>query len=155
MITLRIFVVIVAAVLLVFAHLGPAKWKPRTGLGGSIDHFLAYFAVALIVYLAWPRPLIVGVALMGVSALLEGLQRLTVDRTPSFLAAFCVTRQRLDTIDRHIAALRQLIYRQVELVEKSKLKSHDAERVQNLLATMKELMVNYQTLRRRISPLTE
>jgi hypothetical protein len=67
----------------------------------------------------------------------------------------CVTRQRLDTIDRHIAALRQLIYRQVELVEKSKLKSYDAERVQNLLATMNELMANYQTLRRRISPLGE
>jgi hypothetical protein len=30
-----------------------------------------------------------------------------------------------------MAALRQLIYRQVELVEKSKLQSHDAERVQN------------------------
>ena len=67
----------------------------------------------------------------------------------------CATRQRLDTIDRHIAALRQLIYRQVELVEKSKLKSHDAERVQNLLATMNDLMANYQRLRRRISPLAE
>jgi hypothetical protein len=54
-----------------------------------IDHFLAYFAVTLIVYLAWPGPLVVGAALMGVSALLEGLQRFTVDRTPSFLAAFC------------------------------------------------------------------
>jgi hypothetical protein len=65
----------------------------------------------------------------------------------------CVTRQRLDTIDRHMAALRQLIYRQVELVEKSK--SHDAERVQNLLATMNDLMANYQRLRCRISPLAE
>ena len=80
---------IAAMALLVFAHLSPAKWKPRTGLGGSIDHFLAYFAVTLIVYLAWPRPLVVGAALMGVSALLEGLQHFTVDRTPSFLAAFC------------------------------------------------------------------
>src|SRR5215471_20555742 len=80
---------IAAMALLVFAHFSPAKWKPRTGLGGSIDHFLAYFAVTLIVYLAWPRPLVVGAALMGVSALLEGLQRFTVDRTPSFLAAFC------------------------------------------------------------------
>ena len=65
------------------------KWKPRTGLGWPIDHFLAYFAVTLIVYLAWPRQLVVGAAPMGVSALLEGLQRFTVDRTPSFLAAFC------------------------------------------------------------------
>ena len=67
----------------------------------------------------------------------------------------CATRQRLDTIDRHIAALRQLIYRQVELVEKSKLKSHDAERVQNLLATLNDLMSDYQTLRRKISAAAE
>ena len=86
---MRVFFVIAAAAFLMFAHLCPAKWKPRTGLGGSIDHFLAYFAVTLTVYLAWPWPLTVGVALIGVSALLEGLQRLTVDRTPSFLAAFC------------------------------------------------------------------
>jgi hypothetical protein len=89
---MRVFIIfcsIAAMALLVFAHLCPVKWKPRTGLGGSIDHFLAYFAVTSIVYLAWPRPLVVGVALMGVSALLEGLQRFTVDRTPNFLAAFC------------------------------------------------------------------
>jgi hypothetical protein len=67
----------------------------------------------------------------------------------------CVTRQRLDTIDRHMRTLRQLIYGQVELVEKSKLKNRDVEQVQNLLATMNELMANYQTLRRRISPLAE
>ena len=86
---MRVFVVFAATALLVFAHLSPAKWKPRTGLGGPLEHFLAYFAVTSIVYLAWPWPLVVGAALMGVSALLEGLQRFTVDRTPSFLAAFC------------------------------------------------------------------
>ena len=75
-----VFCGIAGAAFLVFAHLSPAKWKPRTGLGGSIDHF---------VYLAWPQPLVVAAALMGVSALLEGLQLFTVDRTPSFLAAFC------------------------------------------------------------------
>jgi hypothetical protein len=63
----------------------------------------------------------------------------------------CVTRQRLDTIDRHMAALRQLIYRQVELVEKG----HNAERALRLLEMMNDLMANYQTLRRRISPLAE
>jgi hypothetical protein len=84
-----VFCSIAGAAFLVFAHLSPVKWKPRTGLGGSIDHFLAYFAVTLIVYLAWPQPLVVAAALMGVSALLEGLQRFTVDRTPTFLAAFC------------------------------------------------------------------
>jgi hypothetical protein len=62
-----------------------------------------------------------------------------------------LTRQQLDKIDRHIAELRQLIYRQVQLVEKDRSKSHDAERVQNLLAMLNDLMADYQTLRRRIS----
>jgi len=74
---------------LVFAQLCPAKWKPRTGLGWSIDHFLAYFAVTLIACAGWPRPLIVGATLMAASALLEWLQRFTQDRTPSFWAALC------------------------------------------------------------------
>ena len=89
---MRVFIVlssIAATAFLVFAHLSPAKWKPRTGLGGEIDHFLAYFAVTSIVCLAWSWPLVVGAAFIGVSALLEGLQRFTVDRTPSFLAACC------------------------------------------------------------------
>ena len=60
------------------------------------------------------------------------------------------TRQELDRIDGHMAALRQLIYRQVELVEKSK--GHSAERPLKLLETMNDLMANYQTLRRKISP---
>jgi hypothetical protein len=59
----------------------------------------------------------------------------------------CATRQQLDRIDRHMAALRQLIYRQLELVEKG----HSAERALKLLATLNDLMANYQTLRRRIS----
>jgi hypothetical protein len=67
----------------------------------------------------------------------------------------CVTRQQLDTVDRHIAELRQLIYKQVQLVEKDKLKSHDAERVQNLLAMLNDLMADCQTLRRRINAATE
>jgi hypothetical protein len=67
----------------------------------------------------------------------------------------CLTRQQLDRIDRHMAALRKLIYRQVELVEKDKLKGHNAARTLKLLATMNDLMENYQTLRRRISPLAE
>jgi hypothetical protein len=67
----------------------------------------------------------------------------------------CPTSQRLDTIDRHIAELRQLIYRQVELFEKGKLRSREAEQVQNQLATLNDLMANYQTLRRRISALAE
>jgi hypothetical protein len=60
----------------------------------------------------------------------------------------CATRQQLDRIDRHMAALRQIIYRQVELVEKG----HNAERALRLLGTMNDLMANYQTLRRRMDP---
>ena len=66
-----------------------------------------------------------------------------------------LTRQQLDTIDRDIAEFRQLIYRQVELVEKDKLKNHVAKRVQNLLATLNDLMSDYQTLRRKISAAAE
>ena len=64
----------------------------------------------------------------------------------------CATRQRLDRIDRHMAALRQLIYRQVELVEKDKSKGRNAECALKLLETMNDLMANYQTLRRRMGP---
>ena len=63
------------------------------------------------------------------------------------------TGEELDIIDRHMAALRQLTYRQVELVEKSQ--GHNAERALKLLATMNDLMANYQTLRRRITPAAE
>jgi hypothetical protein len=63
----------------------------------------------------------------------------------------CLTREQLDTIDRHIAEFRQLIYRQVEWVEKEKFKSRDVERIQNLLAALNDLMARYQTLRRRIN----
>jgi len=67
----------------------------------------------------------------------------------------CLTRQQLDTRERHLAELRQLIYRQVQLAEKNKLNSHDAERVKNLLAILNDLMAGYQTLRRRISAAVE
>jgi hypothetical protein len=70
-------------------------------------------------------------------------------------AKSCATREQLDRIDRHMAALRQLIYRQVELAEKDKLKGHSAERALKLLATMNDLMANYQTLRHRVNPLAE
>jgi uncharacterized membrane protein YccC len=66
-----------------------------------------------------------------------------------------LTRQRLDRIDRHMAALRQLIYKQLELVETDKSKSRNPEQPLKLLATMNDLMANYQTLRRRISRLAE
>jgi hypothetical protein len=61
----------------------------------------------------------------------------------------CATRQQLDRIDRHMAALRQLIYRQLELVETDRF---NPEQALKLLVTLNDLMTNYQTLRRRISP---
>ena len=66
----------------------------------------------------------------------------------------CLTRQQSDTRERHLAELRQLIYRQVQLVEKDK-ENHDTERVQDLLAILNDRMANYQTLRRRMSAAVE
>ncbi len=63
-----------------------------------------------------------------------------------------LTRQQLDRIDGHMAELRELTYRQVELVEKGKLKGRVVERAAKLLALLNGLMANYQTLRQRISP---
>ena len=75
-------------VLLVITALGPAKWLLRSGLGWQTDHFLGYFAITSMFCLAWPRPFVVGGALMAVAALLEGLQAFTPDRFPDLLAAF-------------------------------------------------------------------
>jgi hypothetical protein len=66
-----------------------------------------------------------------------------------------LTRQQLDRIDHHMAELRELTYRQVELVEKGNLKGQLVERAAKLLALFNDLMSNYQTLRRRMSPLAE
>ena len=66
-----------------------------------------------------------------------------------------VTHQQLDRIDCHMAQLRELTYRQVELVEKGKSKGRVVERAAKLLATLNNLMANYQTLRRRISSLAD
>ena len=66
-----------------------------------------------------------------------------------------LTHQQLDRIDCHMAQLRELAYRQVELVEKGNLKGQIVERAAKLLALLNDLMANYQTLRRRISPLAE
>jgi hypothetical protein len=49
---------------IVITGLGPANWQPRTALGWEIDHVLGYFAITLLVCLAWPRPIVVGGALV-------------------------------------------------------------------------------------------
>ena len=66
-----------------------------------------------------------------------------------------LTSRQLDRMDCHMAELRELTYRQVELVEKGKSKGRMVERAAKLLALLNDLMANYQTLRRRISPLAE
>jgi VanZ family protein len=74
-------------VLLAIMALGPEKWQLRTGLGWEFDHFIGYFAITTFVCLAWPRPLVVGGALMAFGALLEGLQAFTPDRSANLIAA--------------------------------------------------------------------
>jgi MFS family permease len=78
--------VVVAIAAIVFAQLGPGDWQPRTGLGWETEHVLAYFVLTSIVCLVWPRPFVVGPALMAASPLLEALQALTPDRHANFLA---------------------------------------------------------------------
>lgn len=74
-------------VLLVIMALGPANWQPRTELGWEFDHFAGYFAITIFVCLAWPRPLVVGGAIMAFGSLLEGLQAFTPDRSSNLMAA--------------------------------------------------------------------
>ena len=78
--------VAVAIAAIVFAQLGPADWQLRPGLGWRTEHVLAYFVVTSIACLVWPRPFVVGPALMPVSMLLEALQALTPDRHAHFEA---------------------------------------------------------------------
>ena len=66
-----------------------------------------------------------------------------------------LTRQQLDRIGCHMVELKELTYRQVELVEKGNLKGQIVERAAKLLALLNDLMANYQILRRRISPAAE
>jgi hypothetical protein len=73
--------------LIVFAALGPANWVPRSGLGWQIDHIVGYSVFTWMFCLAWPRPLVVGGALMALAVLLEALQAFTPDRHPDVHAA--------------------------------------------------------------------
>ena len=76
-----------AIALVVITALGPRQLAAPhvTRLG---DRPLGYFAITLPVCFAWPRPVIVGGALMVFAALLEWLQGLTPDRTSNLMAAF-------------------------------------------------------------------
>jgi hypothetical protein len=59
------------------------------------------------------------------------------------------TRLQLDTIERHIAELRKLTYRQLELIETDKSKGL-VELALKQLVMLNDLMANYQMLRHRI-----
>jgi len=75
--------------LLAYAALGPANWQLRPMLGWKTEHFLGFLIVTFITCVAWPRPLIIGLASMATAGLLEALQGLTPDRVPDFPTAFC------------------------------------------------------------------
>src|SRR3954452_21753730 len=77
----------VALVFLVFLALGPASWQTRSGFGWELDHFVGYFVFTWIFLLAWPRPLLVGGALLVFAFVLENLQSLLRDRSSYFVAA--------------------------------------------------------------------
>ena len=72
--------VTVLVLLLLFCALGPAKLQYRTGLGWQIDHVVGYFVFTMGFWFVWPRPFIIGGALMLVAMLLEALQAVTPDR---------------------------------------------------------------------------
>src|SRR5947209_10203311 len=78
---------IAGLLLLAFVGLGPASWQPRSGLGWELDHFAGYFVITLVCCLAWPRPVVVGGALMLFAVVLEGLQGFMPDRSSYYLAA--------------------------------------------------------------------
>src|SRR6266404_5640739 len=65
---------VVAVGLIAYAALGPANWQLRPMLGWKTEHFLGFLIVTFIACVAWPRPLIVGLALMATAGLLEALQ---------------------------------------------------------------------------------
>ena len=78
---------VAALVLLVLFALGPAKWTPRSGLGFQFDHFVGYFFFTLLFCIAWPRPLVVGGALVVLAVVLENLQSFLPGRSSYFVAA--------------------------------------------------------------------
>jgi VanZ family protein len=78
---------IAALALIIYAALGPANWQLRPMLGWKTEHFLGFLAMTLLTCVAWPRPLIVGLALMVMAGVLEALQGLTPDRVPDFPTA--------------------------------------------------------------------
>jgi VanZ family protein len=71
-------VVLLAAI--VVSTFVPAAWQVRLGLHWLLEHFLAYFALMLVFFIATRRPMAVAAVLLPVAILLETLQALTADR---------------------------------------------------------------------------
>lgn len=74
------------AVIVVLSLL-PAQTRPRTGIGGEYEHWIAYALVGAafaVGYVATRARLFAGAALMVSAAVLEFLQSLIPGRTPEF-----------------------------------------------------------------------
>ena len=151
--------------LLAFVALGPAKLVPRSGLGWRIDHFVGYFGFTLMFCLAWPRPLVVGGAIMALAVLLEGLQTFTPDRHPDFQAALISAGGAMAAVlpaDLFIRAPRQLNGRTLLMVKRLSWPSWSSHftaslrlrsRVPRSLATVRVVSnseIAPSTLRRRV-----
>src|SRR5215467_14166770 len=78
---------VLGLVVLAFIGLGPARWQPRSGIGWEIDHFVGYCVITLVCCVAWPRPLLVGGALMLFAVLLQGMPAFMPERSTYYLAA--------------------------------------------------------------------
>lgn len=79
-------------VLLVILSLLPAHDMVRTGAPKALEHFTAYFLTALFLSLGFGRraALMLGIVLVGIAGLMEGLQHFSPGRTPhlsDFLAS--------------------------------------------------------------------
>lgn len=79
-------------VLLVILSLLPAHDMVRTGAPKALEHFIAYCLTALFLSLGFGMrvALMLGLALVGIAGLMEGLQHFSPGRTPhlsDFLAS--------------------------------------------------------------------
>lgn len=72
---------------IVFASLAPVGWQMRLRLHWLVEHFLVFFALTMLVCLAWPKPMMVAAVLVPFAVLLEAAQALTPDRTPDLATA--------------------------------------------------------------------
>ena len=83
----RLCAVLALSVLVVASLLLPPSVEQMRSGHWAVEHFLAYFAAVPIICLAWPRPFLVGAALIPSAALLEVLQCLSPTHNPNVFAA--------------------------------------------------------------------